>query len=149
LGWCLHYLSSTKYLPFVLGADGTGIVRWWVDVSFAVHPNMHSHTGATISLGTGCPYAISCMQRLNTRSSTKSELVGVENAMSLVIWMQNFLIGQGFDVVDNVVHQDNQSAMLLENNTKMSSSKRTHHLDIWYFLMTDQVQKKMFEWNIV
>jgi hypothetical protein len=52
------------------------------------------------------------------------------------------LLGQGFEVADNVVYQDNQSAMLLEHNARMSSSKRTQHLDVRYFFVTDQVEKK-------
>jgi hypothetical protein len=86
LGHCLQYLSSTKHLPFVLGADDTGNIQWWVDASFAVHPNMHSHTGATMSLGTGCPNAVSHMQKLNTCSSTNSELVGINEALLLILW---------------------------------------------------------------
>jgi hypothetical protein len=80
--------------------------------------------------------------KLNTRISTESELVGVDDAMSLIIWTRIFLLGQGFEVADNVVYQDNQSAMLLENNTKMSSSKCTRHLDVRYFFVTDQVEKE-------
>jgi hypothetical protein len=142
LGRCPLYLSSTKHLPFVLGADNTGMVPWWVDASFAAHPNMRSHTGATMSLGVGCLYSILRMQKLNTRRSTESELVGINDAMLLIFWTRNFLIGQGFHVADNVVYQDNQSAMLLENNGKMSSSKRTRHLDICYFFVTDNIHKK-------
>jgi hypothetical protein len=142
LGRCLRYLSSTKHLPFVLGANNTGIIRWWVDASSAVHPNMHSHTGTTMSLGTGCPYAISRMQKLNTRSSTEAELVGVNDTMLVILWTRNFLIGQDFSMTNNIIHQYNQSAMLLENNGKMSSSKRTRHLDIRYFFVTDQVHKR-------
>jgi hypothetical protein len=145
LGPCMRYLSHTWHLPFVLAADDTGIIRWWVDALFAVHPNMRSHTGATMSLGTGCPYAISRMQKLNTRSSTESELVGVDNAMSLIVWTRNFLRGQGFRMSDNVIYQDNQSAMLLKNNAKMSSSKRTCHLDIRWWI---RFRRKMFELNI-
>jgi hypothetical protein len=41
--------------------------------------------------------------------------------MPLVIWTHNFLKAQGFEVNDNVVFQDNQSAILLEKNGKASS----------------------------
>jgi hypothetical protein len=27
-------------LPLILSANGSGILKWWVDASFAVHPNM-------------------------------------------------------------------------------------------------------------
>jgi len=45
---------------------------WWVDASFAVHPNMRSHTGGVMTLGSGGAYSVSTKQKLNTRSSTES-----------------------------------------------------------------------------
>lgn len=52
------------------------------------------------------------------------------------------MIGQGYDITDNVVYQDNQSAMLLEKNGQRSSTKRTRHLNIRYFFVTDRIQAK-------
>jgi hypothetical protein len=40
-----------------------------------------------------------------------------------------------------VIHQDNQSLILLETNGKISMSKWTRHLDIRYFFITDNVAK--------
>jgi hypothetical protein len=68
-------------------------------------------------------------------------LVGVDDGMPLVIWTRNFLTAQGFKVKDNVVYQDNQSAILLEKNGKASSGRCTRHLDIRYFFVTDPVKK--------
>jgi hypothetical protein len=138
----LRYLRDSRDLPLTLQADGTGVIYWWIDASFAVHPDMRSHTGATMSMGAGSIFSVSRRQRLNTRSSTEAELVGVNDVMPLVLWTRLFLMGQGYTVKDNVVFQDNQSAMLLENNGKMSSSKRTRHLEIRYFFVTDNINKK-------
>jgi hypothetical protein len=49
---------------------------------------------------------------------------------------------QGYDVQDNVLFQDNKSSILLEKNGKALSSKRTKHISIWYFFITDQVNKE-------
>ena len=49
---------------------------------------------------------------------------------------------QGFKVVDNVVYQDNQSAILLERNGRASSSKRTRQIEIRYYFATDRIAKK-------
>jgi hypothetical protein len=38
--------------------------------------------------------------------------------------------------------QDNKSSILLEKNGKASSSKRTKHINIWYFFITDRVKKE-------
>jgi hypothetical protein len=43
-------------------------------------------------------------------------------------------------VVDNVLHQDNRSAILLEKNGKMSSGKRTKHIAIRYFFVTNRIR---------
>eukprot|EP00957_Ditylum_brightwellii_P017354 1307586-Ditylum_brightwellii.AAC.1 len=77
---------------------------------------MCSHTGVTMTLGKGSPYSISRKQKINTRSSTEAMLVGVNDAMSLIIWTCLFIQVQGYNIVDNVVYQDNQSTILLENN---------------------------------
>jgi hypothetical protein len=48
---------------------------------------------------------------------------------------------QGYQVEDNILFQDNKSTILLEKNGKASSSKRTKHINIWYFFITDRVNK--------
>ena len=88
-----------------------------------------------MSLGKGSVYSLSRKQRLNTKSSTEAELVGVDDSMPLVIWTHNFILAQGYNISDNMVFQDNQSTMLLEKNGKASSGHRTRHIDIRYFVM--------------
>ena len=41
----------------------------------------------------------------------------------------------------NVVTQDNQSAMKLEKNGRASAGKRTRALNVHYFFVTDQIEK--------
>jgi hypothetical protein len=74
------------------------------------------------------------------KSSTEAELVGVDDVMPQVIWTWNFLEAQGYSITDNVVFQDNQSAMLLEWNRKQSSGKHMRHIDIRYFFITDRIE---------
>ena len=79
-------------------------------------------------------------QKLNMRSLTESELVGVDDLMALIIWSRNFLKAQGYTIVDNILHQDNKSAILLEWNGRMSSGKRTKHIAVRYFFVTDRIK---------
>ena len=141
LSHLMYYLHGTKDLPLILGADSTGIVKWFVDASFAVHPNMRSHTGGAVTLGRGCPIAVSTKQKLNTRSSTKSELVGVDDLMPSILWTRKFLKAQGYNVSENIVYQDNRSSILLEKNGKAMRCKRTRHILIHYFFVTDRIAK--------
>ena len=94
-----------------------------------------------MSLGKGSPISFSTKQKLNTRSSTEAELVGVDDSMAMVIWTRNFLRAQGLEVTDNVVYQDNQSAILLERNGRASSGRRTRHIDIRYYFVTDRIKQ--------
>ena len=66
--------------------DGTNTVSWWVDGEFAINNDMKSHTGAYMSLGIGAAYVSSSKQKLNTRSSTKANLVAAYDSMPQVVW---------------------------------------------------------------
>ena len=60
---------------------------WSIDASFAVHMDMKSHTGYCLTLGIGSPISGSSTQKINTRSSTESELVGVNDGIRFVEWV--------------------------------------------------------------
>ena len=128
----MKYIRGTKDMPLIRSANGSGILKWWVDGSFAVHPNMRGHTGGGQSMGRGFPITSSSKQKLNTRSLTESELVAVDDCMPAIMWTRYFLEAQGYGVKENIVYQDNLSAMLLEKNGKFSSSKRTKHINVRY-----------------
>jgi hypothetical protein len=136
----VQYLRGTRELYLTLEPDDLHVYKWWIDASFAVHPNMRSHTGATMSNGKGCIVSMSSKQKLNTRSSTEAELVGVDDCMAKILWTKNFMESQGYKV-HTTAYQDNESAILLEKNGKASSSKRTRHINIRYFFITDNIHK--------
>ena len=69
-----------------------------------------------MSLGKESVFSMSRKQRLNTTSSTEAELVATDNVMPQIIWTRYFLQGQGIKVSQNVLRQDNQSAILLEKD---------------------------------
>ena len=106
---------------------------------------MRGHTGGALSLGRGFLIVISTKQKLNTRSSTETKLLGVDDCMPAVCWTRYFLDAQGYGVKENLVFQDNQSAILLETNGMASSGKRTKHLNVRYFFVTDRINKGELE----
>jgi hypothetical protein len=107
-----------------------------MDGSFAIRPDMRGgHTGGGLSLGRGFPITSSTKQKLNTQSSTESELVATYNCMPAILWSWYFLEAQGYGTIDLNLYQDNMSAMLLQQNGKASSSKRTKHIHIRYFFI--------------
>ena len=84
----------------------------------------------------------SIKQKLNTKNSIEAELVGLDDVMTQLIWTRYFLKEQGYIIQDNVIYQHNQSAIRLENNGKQSISKRTKHINIRYYFITDSIMKK-------
>ena len=96
----------------------------WVDTSYAVHHDMRSHTGGVITLGTGAIMSKSSKQKLNTKSSTKAELVSTSDYTPNAIWAAKSLDVQGYTLTENMLHQDNQSPIRLERNGRRSCSKK-------------------------
>jgi hypothetical protein len=77
----MRYIIYTCMIPLILSATGSGILKWWVDALFAVHPNIRGHSGGGLSLGRGFPIVRSTNQKFNTRRSTETEIVGTDNFM--------------------------------------------------------------------
>ncbi len=137
----LKYLHGTIYLSLTLDASMMNLVRWWVDASFVVHHDVRSHTGAVFSLGKGGVISMSKKQKLNTKSSTEVEVVGVDDASLQILWTNYFIRSQGYQIDNTLVYQDNQSAFLLKTNGNQSSGKRAQHMNIRYFFLTDRIKK--------
>ena len=51
-----------------LAADNLHVIKHYVDISFAVHPDFKSHTGKNSTMGTGCFDGMYRKQKINTRS---------------------------------------------------------------------------------
>jgi hypothetical protein len=66
----------------------------------------------------------------------------VNDIIPQVLWTGYFVTAHGYDTTENIIYQDNQSAMLLEKNDKGSSSKQTRHIGTQYFFVTDRVASK-------
>ena len=76
-------------------------------------------------------------QKGNTKSSTKTEIIALHDKLSDVIWMRYFVECQGYTIDECIIFQDNMSALSLEKNGRMSSSKCTKHIKAKYFLIKD------------
>jgi hypothetical protein len=85
------------------------------------------------------PINTSTKQKLNTRSSTETELVAADNFMPIILWTNYFLEAQGYGHQDTILYQDNQSAILLEKNGCKSSSKRTKHLNCRFHFIANRI----------
>lgn len=138
----MFYLKQMKDLILTLEMDNLNIFKWLIDVVYAVRKNMKSHTGGVLTLEKGALYSRSTKQKINTKSSTEGEIVGVDDILPQVLWTNYFMRAQGYGSKETIVYQDNKSAILLENNGKLSSSKRTKHINVRYYFVKDCIEQK-------
>ena len=66
-----------------------------------------------MTMGKGAILSMSQKQKLNTKSSTISELVGADDATTIMLWTKLFMEEQGYKNDENFLYQDNKSAILL------------------------------------
>ena len=92
-----------------------------------------------MSLGKGAVTSFSRKQKIQGKSSTEDELIGVDDTLPQALWTKYFIEAQGYTVDHNIIKQDNKSALLLEANGTFSSSKRTKHIKTRYFFVKDKV----------
>jgi hypothetical protein len=138
----MKFLKQTQRDCLTLRADGSHTLRWHVDAAFKVRPDFKSQAGATLTMGKGAITSNSRKPSMNTRSSTDTELVAVDEFVGPMLWTRRFLEWQGYPVKDNILYQDNKSSILLEKNGRKSAGKWSRHLNIRLFFITDQVEKK-------
>jgi hypothetical protein len=99
-----------------LSADNLSTIRWWVDASHTVHEDFQGHTGAMMFLRKGAAISFSNKQKINTKSSTKLELVDANQALTSILQTRYFIEAQGYSDEQSLLFQDNQSTMCLEVN---------------------------------
>ena len=106
----------------------------FVDASYVVHYDMKSHTEGCAVFFRGARMNRSIKQRFNKKSSCEAEVVGTSDYIPSSIHIRLFLEAQGYKIEPTTLHQDNQSAMKLEKNSRSSSGQKTRHIDIRHFL---------------
>ena len=102
---------------------------------------MRGHTGGTISFGHGIVHRKASKQKKNVKSSTESELVSLSEYVPYSLWLGYFLEEQGYKLKCNLIHQDNQSAMMMDVNGRTLCTGNPRHVNIRYFFVKDRVDK--------
>ena len=99
----MKYLKGTKYMKLTLTVDTMAVIKWWVDASHHAHDDFRGYTGAMMSLGKGATISHSSKHKLNTKSSTESELVSADDMLVKVLWSLYFIQSQGYTVDQNIM----------------------------------------------
>jgi len=136
-----RYVFQTKDRKLKLQLDGLDL-KFYIDASYAIHPNARSHTGLVVSLGDkygGHVLGRSVVQKLVALSSFEAELNGVHQNVYWIHFFRNVMKEFGFPQNEpSVLYQDNQATILVMNrgNTFRGRSK---HIDVRYYYLTELI----------
>jgi hypothetical protein len=82
----LGYLEGTLNMPLIVSVDCLTLTRWWVNAAYVVHNHCRGHMGAGMSFGQGIVMSYSWKHKINTKSLTEAELVGVDDSLGYILW---------------------------------------------------------------
>ena len=83
--------------------DNIGSIKWYVDASYVIQEDCKGHSGAMMTMGGGAITSFSRKQKLNGKSLTEAELIGMDDALPQIIWMRYFIEHQRYEISSNVV----------------------------------------------
>ena len=138
----LKYINGTKELSLYISANNVLNISAYIDASYGTHNDYKSHSGVLIRVGRGPIYCSSSKQKLNSKSSTESEMIAVSDGLNHVLWLRNLLQAQGYNLPPSTIFQDNMSAISLFKTGKCQSSTRTRHIAIRFYFVKDRIEAK-------
>ena len=145
MSWVLKSLNQTIGEKCVIGDDNIYELLTYVDTSYTTQNYMRVCTGGCMPFGWGLIHARSSKQRLNTKSSTVSEVVGARNHSPFRIWLAMYMEHQGYRVKWIQIMQDNISAIKMEKNGWSSCTGNYRHIHIRYLFFMDRIDRKDIE----
>ena len=104
------------------------ILNWFIDSAHQVHEDCKGRTGGALTLGQGSVIKKSSGQKMNTKSSSETELVGVDDLLTTVLWTKYFIGAQRYNVEHSMIHQDNESTLRMLMNGKKSCTPQSKHI---------------------
>ena len=120
-------------LELTLWENNIGAITWSVDASSAVHNDCKGQSERMIVLGMGVITSFSCKQKLNAKSSTEAELIGIDDALPQVLWTRYFLEAQGFTISTYVIMQYNVSEISKIMGRLTTQKKQTYPCDVFFY----------------
>lgn len=136
----LKYLNGTKMYGLNLECSAAMQLTGYIDAAYAPHSDAKSHSGFVLTLGKGALLVKSSKQHIVTKSSTEAEVVAASDMATDILNAQSFLMNQGYKMRVPILLQDNQSAIRLLENGRMSS-QRTRHLNVRYFWLKEKIDE--------
>jgi Reverse transcriptase (RNA-dependent DNA polymerase). len=142
----LGYLKLTKSKKRVIRLSKRMkklMLEFFIDASFASHPDGKGHTALIVVLMGLAIVSFSKKQKIATKDSTESEIVAFSDMLIKIEWVMDFLKAFGLEVEKPIAYQDNKSAITLVTNGE-SGSARTRHLQARRAVLYEGIVEKKF-----
>ena len=125
----MSFFKGTVNDKRIIGAISLENTHTWIYAVYDVDNDMRSQTSGSISLGWGIIHETSIIKKLNIKV-----LPSLKKLVSAITYLKIFK--------NNVLYQDNQSAIRIEENGRNSCTGNSRYIDIRYFFSKDRVYKK-------
>ncbi len=122
-----------------MSIDDLGLLKWYMDGLHNIHWDCKGREGVIFRLGKGEKNGYLQKVKLNTQSSTETELVTADMSMPTMLWLLYFIESQGYGAECVGLYQDSISTQLLIKNGKFPSKKKTKHVKAKFFFIKDRV----------
>jgi Reverse transcriptase (RNA-dependent DNA polymerase). len=140
----LGYLRLTRKKKRIIKVNrnfASLIVEFFIDASFATHPDGKGHTALIVVLMGIAIISFSKKQKIATKDSTEAEIVALSDMMVKIEWVIEFFKSFGIEVPRPIVYQDNKSAITLVTR-KESGTARTRHLQARQAVLYEEIVEK-------
>jgi Reverse transcriptase (RNA-dependent DNA polymerase). len=142
----LGYLRMTKNKKRLIRLNKNMtklILEFFIDASFATHPDGRGHTALIVVLMGLAIMSFSKKQKIATKDSTESEIVAFSDMLVKIEWVMDFLKSFGLNVEKPIVYQDNKSAITLVVKGE-DGTARTRHLQAQRAILHEGVMERKF-----
>ena len=95
-----------------------------------------------MSLGINAVHVRLKLLKIKVKNVTESKLVSTSKYLPHNLWMRYFMMAQGYEIKDNVIYQDNKSAIIMITNERNSCIINSRYINIRYFWVQDRVANK-------
>ena len=112
-----------------------------IGADYAVHSNMRSPNGGSISMGHGVLHKKSSVKRLKKKSSTEAELFGVNKYIPYNLCLIFFLHVQVYGIINNIVYRYNQITIIMDKNGRNYCTGNLRHINNRYCFVKERADK--------
>ena len=139
LDWLICYLRAIRDKPLRLGCTLPPTVTVSIDAAFANRNLMKSTSAKCVTLEVGNFISSYKVQKLNSYSSTESEIIAVSDGMKLPLWLAGFIAYEGIGKIPVRLEQDNQSCITLLTKGR-STAETLRFIEVRKFWISDYIR---------